>query len=64
MSMSGLSEKELLELQKKFKEGKFNEDEITEEQIKDLKDLYKKQIRDLEEAIEEDRKQILKILKK
>ena len=62
--MSGLSEKELLELQKKFKEGKFNEDEITEEQIKDLKDLYKKQIRDLEEAIEEDRKQILKILKK
>ena len=28
------------------------------------KELYKKQIRELEEAIEEDRKQILKILKK
>lgn len=28
------------------------------------KELYKKRIRELEEAIEEDRKQILKILKK
>ena len=58
-----LSKIELEELQKMFKEGKIKEEDIPEEQRKALKELYHKQIKALEDSIEKDRQEIIKIRK-
>lgn len=42
----------LLELQRKYRNGEIGEDDLTDEQIDDLCDLYDKQIAELEKAIE------------
>lgn len=64
MSYSNLTHKELLELQKKYQSGQIKEEEIPENQLQDLKQLYKNQIDILENSIKEDRQKILKIKKR
>ena len=64
MKYSNLTNKELLELQKKYRKGLIKEEDIPEDQVKDLKELYKKQIKIVNESIEEDKKKIIEIKKK
>ena len=51
-------EKKLLELQKKYRRGEIAENDLTEEQIDALSDLYDRQIEALKKVIEEKEKQI------
>lgn len=44
----------ILELQKRFKEGKLNPEDVTEEDIDKLTELYNEQIAELNKQIEED----------
>lgn len=44
----------ILELQKRFREGKLNPEDVTEEDIDKLTELYNEQIADLNKQIEED----------
>lgn len=44
----------ILELQRRFKEGKLNPEDVTEEDIDKLTELYNEQIADLNKQIEED----------
>ena len=44
----------ILELQKRFREGKLNPEDITEEDIDKLTELYNEQISELNKQIEED----------
>ena len=55
---------ELLELQKKYKEGEINEANMTEEQIKSLCDLYDKQISELRASNEARKQRLLKYREK
>ena len=55
---------ELLLLQKEYRAGRTTEQDLTEEQIIELKELYKTQIKFLEESIEKDKKEIIKIREK
>lgn len=64
MVNSNLSNKELLELQKKFKNKEIAEKDIPKDQLADLKKLYHKQIDYLEKSIEDDRQKISKIRKR
>lgn len=64
MGKSGLTNQELLEIQKKFRRGEIKEKDIPKEQLEDLKELYHKQIDLIEQSIEEDRQKILRIRKK
>lgn len=54
----------LLKLQKLYRKGVIKEDEIPEEQLNDLKELYKEQIYFLETSIEADKQTILRIKNK
>ena len=54
----------LLKLQKLYRKGVIKEDEIPEEQLNDLKELYKEQIYFLETSIEADKQKILRIKNK
>lgn len=54
----------LLKLQKLYRKGVIKEDEIPEEQLNDLKELYKEQIYFLETSIEADKQMILRIKNK
>lgn len=51
-------ENKLLELQKKYRRGEIAENDLTEEQIDALSDLYDRQIEALKKVIEEKEKQI------
>ena len=64
MHYSNLSNKELLELQKKYRSGLIKEKDIPKNQLKDLKELYKKQIKIINDSIEEDKRKIIEIRKK
>ena len=55
---------ELMKLQKKYRKGLIKEEDLSSEQIKKLKELYKKQIAIVDEAIENNKKEILKYKKK
>jgi len=64
MEVTTLSKNELLELQKKYRNGEIKEENMSKEEIQQLKELYKQQIKILEESIEEDKNKILEIRKK
>jgi len=51
-------ENKLLELQRKYRRGEIAENDLTEEQIDALSDLYDRQIEALKKAIEEKERQI------
>lgn len=55
---------ELINLQKQYNEGKIKEEDIPTEKLNQLKELYYKQISILENAIEKDKDEILKIRKR
>lgn len=61
MACANLNNKELIELQKKFRNKQIKEEEIPKEQLKELKELYYEQIQILEKSIESDKQKILKI---
>lgn len=61
MSSFKLSNKELIELQKIFRNGEIKENEILKPHLDQLKEMYHKQIELLESSIEDDRMKILKI---
>ena len=54
-----MNDNELLKLQKKFRKGLIKEEDLTSDELKQLKELYKKQIDYIENSIEEDKKEIL-----
>ncbi len=54
----------LLELQKAYRSGAIREQDLSEEQIKQLKKLYKTQIDFLKASVEKDKEEIIKIRKK
>lgn len=56
-----LDNKYLLGIQKLFRKGIIKENDISEEEIQELKKLYHKQIDFLEKSLEADRQKILKI---
>ena len=64
MGVATLNRNELLELQKKYRNGEIEEENMSKEEIEQLKELYKQQIKALEESIEEDKNKILEIRKK
>ena len=64
MKYSNLDEKELLVLQKKYRKGIVKEEDMTEDEIKDLELLYQKQIKYVKELIEQDKKKIIELRKK
>lgn len=64
MGNSKLSREELLELQRKFRNGEITEKDIPKDQLADLKELYHKQIAYLEKSIESDKQKILEIRKR
>lgn len=61
MNSLKLNNKELIELQKLFRNGQIKENEIPKPHLDQLKELYYKQIELLESSIEDDRMKILKI---
>lgn len=56
-----LNNNSLLELQKLFRSGNIKENDISEEQLHELKKLYNEQIVFLKNSIEADRQKMLKI---
>ena len=56
-----LNSSSLLELQKLFRNGIIKENDISKEQLHELKKLYHEQINFLENSIEIDKQKILKI---
>ena len=58
-----INDNELLKLQKKFRKGLIKEEDLSSEELRQLKELYKKQIEYMDNSIEEDKKEIL-ILKR
>ena len=63
MNNSKLSSIKLTELQKLYRYGEIKEKDIPEQQLKELKKLYHEQISFLENSIEADKQEILKIKK-
>ena len=53
--------KELLKLQKEYRKGNIKVEDIPEEQLKKLIELYKMQIDYLKKSIENDKKEIIQI---
>ena len=56
--------KELLELQNKYRKGIIKEEDIPEDKLEKLKNLYKTQIKLIEDSIEKEKQEIIKIKKK
>ena len=54
---------EMIEFQKKYRDGKIKEKEIPNRKLIELKKLYNMQIELLQESIEEDKRKILKLRK-
>lgn len=52
IKMTEDEETKLLELQRKYREGEIAEDDLTDEQIEALSNLYDKQIQELKKSIE------------
>lgn len=59
-----INDNELLKLQKKFRKGLIKEEDLTKTELKNLKELYIKQIDFIEKSIENDKKEILKLKRK
>lgn len=57
-------ETKLIKLQKSYRNGEIKEEDLTEEQVKKLCDLYDKQIEDLEKSNKIRRQRILQYKKK
>ena len=58
------NDRELLKLQKKFRNGLIKEEDISGEDLNRLKELYKKQIEYINNSIENDRNEILRLKRK
>lgn len=59
-----MEEENLLELQKRYESGKISENDLSSEEIEELKKLYKKQIEEKKKSLEEYKIKIAKYLKK
>ena len=59
-----INDKELLKLQKKFRKGQIKEEDLAKEDLHRLVELYKAQIAILDDAIEKDRREIIRLKKK
>ena len=59
-----MEEENLLELQKRYENGKIKEKDLSKEEIESLKKLYKKQIEEKKNSLEEYKIKIAKYLKK
>ena len=57
-------EERILELQKRYEEGKITEDEISKEDIESLMNLYEKQIKEKNNNLRKYKEKIEKYLKK
>ena len=64
MEKNILEDKELLMLQKRYMKNEINESEIPKEKVEQLKELFRKQIKIVEQLIENDKQKILKMKKK
>lgn len=58
------NDRELLKLQKKYRNRLIKEKDLSSEELQRLKELYKKQIDYLENYIENDKKEILNLRRK
>ena len=54
----------LLKLQKEYRNGLIREDDLSSEELEQLKELYKKQIDYIEDSIEKDKQEILNLKRK
>ena len=59
-----INDNELLKLEKKFRKGLIKEEDLSSEELRQLKELYKKQIEYMNNSIEEDKKEILNLKRK
>lgn len=59
-----IEKERILELQKRYEEGKITESEISEKDIEKLMELYKKQIEEKRESIKNYKNKIEKYIKK
>lgn len=59
-----MEEEDLLELQKRYESGKIKEEDLSKEEEKNLKKLYKKQIKEKKKNLEDYKIKIEKYLKK
>ena len=59
-----MKEEDLLELQKRYESGKIKEEDLSKEEEKNLKKLYKKQIEEKKKNLEDYKIKIAKYLKK
>lgn len=59
-----MEEEDLLELQKRYESGKIKEEDLSKEEEKNLKKLYKKQIEEKKKNLEDYKIKIAKYLKK
>ena len=64
MNNMKIENREILELQQKYRKGYIKEEEIPKDKLEKLKELYKNQIKFLEDSIEEDKKKIIDIRKR
>ena len=64
MKMSKSEYDELINLQKQYRQGNIKEEDIPEEKLVKLTELYRQQIKLLEKSILEDKREILEIRKK
>ena len=61
---SELHYKELVKIQTMFRDGLIKEEDLSDDVIKELEELYHNQIESLKKSIEKDRQEIIKIRKK
>lgn len=59
-----MEEENLLKLQKRYESGKIKEEELSKEEVEALKKLYKKQIEEKKNSLEDYKIKIAKYLKK
>lgn len=61
---SNLSYEELIKIQTMFREGLIKEEDLSEDVIKQLEELYNRQIENLKQAIEKNKQEIIRIRNK
>ena len=59
-----MEEENLLELQKRYENGEIKEEDLSKEEVEALKKLYKKQIEEKKNSLEDYKIKIAKYLKK
>ena len=59
-----MEEENLLELQRRYENGEIKEEDLSKEEVEALKKLYKKQIEEKKNSLEEYKIKIAKYLKK